>query len=100
MIDIEKILTQSIESLTQKMGLELSEIPPIEALRYFRLQEVPLLLFYIAKKNHRNTIKEVLEQYELQTGEITTYHAVRHLVRRYFDEVERVKTMEGKAKQN
>ena len=95
-IQIESILLESTATLAQKMGIEVAEIPPIEALRYFRLQEIPFLLFFLAKKTHRTTLKSIKEQYELQTGQCTSYDAARGLVSRFYDEVERVKMMDGK----
>lgn len=100
MINIEKLITETATNICKGMGLEVAETPPAEALRYFRFQEIPFLLFFLAKKTHRTTIKQVQEQYEVQTGQTMTYEAVRHLVRRFYDEVDRVKMMEGKAKQN
>ena len=100
MINIEKLITDTTATICKGMGLEGLEMPPAETLRYFRFQEIPFLLFFIAKKTHRTTIKQVQEQYELATGQEMTYEGARHLVRRFYDEVERVKMMEGKAKQN
>jgi len=96
-INIEKILTESASGLAQKMGIEVAEVPPAEALRYFRFDQIPFLLFFIAKKTHRVSIKAVGEQYERQTGQTMTYEAVRHLVGKYYDEVERVKMMQTKS---
>ncbi len=93
-IDFEKILVEAATTLTQKMGVEVEQMPKAEVLRYFRFQEIPFLLFFLANKTHRNSIKAVGEQYELQTGQMLTYDSARHIVRKYYEEVDRVKLMD------
>lgn len=100
MINIEALLTQSTASIASQMGIDTGELPPPEALRYFRFQEIPFILFYIANKTHRNSMRQIRERYEIATGQEISYETVRGVVRRYYDEMERVKMMEGKAKQN
>lgn len=100
MINFENILIETTQAICTKMGVEVEQVPPVEVLRYFKFQEIPFLLFFIARKHHRVSMKEVGEQYERETGQFFSYDAIRHLVGKYFDEVERVKMMERKSGAN
>lgn len=99
-IDIDHILTTTTNDLCERLGVEVEKVPQVEALRYFRFEEIPFLLYFIAKKSHRTTMRAIGEQYELETGEFISYHKIKHIVSRFYDELERVKSMNRKAVQN
>lgn len=99
-LDLDKLLLETIEGLKEKMNLVLEVLPEFESLKYFRLYEISFILFFLATKTHKNNIKEVLEQYNATIRDEITYGVARHLVRRYYEEADRAKMMQKKAKQN